>query len=89
MVLALMRMEVFRYLMVADLVRSSLHVDIRKKSILLLGKGQTQGLHDTTLAAKKEYAINLREKHKKTCPSLNSYLLTVMNYTNSNQKILK
>ena len=65
MVLALMRMEVFHYLMVADLVRSSLHVDIRKKYILLLGKGPTQGLHDTTLAAKKEYAIILESNIRK------------------------
>ena len=70
MLLALMRMEIFRYLMVAGLVSSSLHVDIRKKYILLLGKDPAQGLDDTTLAAKKEYAINFREKHKKICLSL-------------------
>ena len=64
-----MRMEI-RYLMVAGLVSSSLHVDIRKKYILLLGKGPAQRLDDTTLAAKKEYAINFREQHKKICLSL-------------------
>ena len=72
------------------LVSSSVHVNIRKKHILLLGKGPTQGLNDTTLAAKKEniyiYAIDFREPHKKICLSLhynsaNRYLLTVMNYT--------
>ena len=70
MVLALMRMEIFLYLMVAGLVSSSLHVDIRKKYILLLSKGPTQRLDDTTLAVKKEYAIHFREQHKKNCLSL-------------------
>ena len=84
----------FRFLMVVALVSSSLHVNIRKNHILLLGKGPTQGLNNTTLAAKKEYAINFREQHNKICLSLhynsaNRYLLTVMNYKNSKQKILK
>ena len=70
MALALMRLKVFRYLMAVSLVSSSLHVDIREKYILLLGKGPTQRLDDSTLAAKKEYAVNLREQHKKICLSL-------------------
>ena len=81
MLLALMRMEIFRYLMVAGLVSSSLHVDIRKKYILLLGKGPAQRLDDTTLAAKKEYAINFREQHKKICLSLH--------YNNANRWIIQ
>ena len=32
---------------------SSVHVDNLKKDILILGKGPTQGLDDTTLASKK------------------------------------
>ena len=80
MLLALIRMEIFRYLMVAGLVSSSLHVDIRKKYILLLGKGPTQRLDDTTQAAKKEYAINFRKQHKKICLSLH--------YNNVNSQLL-
>ena len=80
MVLALMRMEIFRYLMVASLVSSSLHVDIRKKYILLLGKGSSQRLDDTTLATKKEYAIHFREQHKKNCLSLH--------YNSANNQLL-
>ena len=80
MVLALMRMDVFRYLMVADLVRSSLHVDIRKKYIFyFLVKAQRKGYMILNWLQKKEYAIHFREQHKKICLSLNSYLLTVMN----------
>ena len=66
--------------MVAGLVSSSLHVDIRKKYILFLGKGPTQRLDDTTLAAKKEYAIHFREQHKKNCLSLH--------YNNANSQLL-
>ena len=58
---------------------SSGHVDNRNKYILILVKGPTQGLDDTTLAVEKEYAINFSEQQKKFCLSLhyngaNSYL---------------
>ena len=50
----------------------------RKKGILILGKGPTQGL-DHTLTAGKMYSINFTENNKKFCLSLhcngtNSYL---------------
>ena len=35
-------------------MRSSAHVDNKKKYILILGKGPTQGLDGTTLAAEKK-----------------------------------
>ena len=35
---------------------SSAHIDNRKKDILNIGKGLTQGLDNTTLTAEKEYA---------------------------------
>ena len=44
---------------------SSVHEDNRKKEILILGKGPTQGLDDTTLTAEKEYAINFSGQYKK------------------------
>ena len=57
---------------------SSTKIDNRKKDILILGKGPTQGL-EHTLSAEKMYSINFTEKNKKFCLSLhynkeNSYL---------------
>ena len=57
---------------------STAHIDNNKKDILVLGKGQTQGL-DHTLTAEKMYSINATVTRKKFCLSLhyngaNSYL---------------
>ena len=57
---------------------SSLHTDNKKKDILILGKGSTQGLRHT-LAAEKLYSISFTKKNTKFCLSLifsraNSYL---------------
>ena len=49
----------------------SVHVD-NKKDILILFKGPTQGLDNTTLALDKIYPINMSEQHKKFCLSLGS-----------------
>ena len=56
----------------------SAHIDNKKKDILVLGKGPTQGL-EQTLTAKKMYAINFTVTKKKFCSRLhyngaNSYL---------------
>ena len=56
---------------------SSIHVDIKKKDILILGKGPTQVLDDTTLTAEKKYAINFTVVRKKFC------LILHFNGTNS------
>ena len=58
---------------------SSVHVDNKKKDILILGEDPRQGLDGTTLAAEKKYSINFTENNKKFCLSLhnngaNSYL---------------
>ena len=58
---------------------SSVHVDNKKKDILILGEDPTQGLDGTTLTAEKKYSINFTENHKKFYLSLhynglNSYL---------------
>ena len=37
---------------------SSVHIDNKKKHILILGKGPTQGLDDTALTAKAQYSIS-------------------------------
>ena len=57
---------------------SSVHVDNKKKDILILGKGPTQGL-EHTLTAEKMYSITFTVTKKKFCLSLhyngvNSYL---------------
>ena len=54
------------------------HIDNKKKDILVLGKGPTQGL-EHTLTAEKMYSINFTVTKKKFCLSLhyngaNSYL---------------
>ena len=56
----------------------SLHLDNKKKDILILGKVPTQGL-EHTLTAEKFYSINFPKKNTKFCLSLhyngvNSYL---------------
>ena len=43
---------------------SSVHVDNKKKDILILGKGTTQGL-EYTLSAEKMYSINFTVTKKK------------------------
>ena len=48
----------------------SVHIDNKKKDILILGKGSKHGLGDTTLNAEKEYWINFTEQKKKNCLSL-------------------
>ena len=57
---------------------SSTKIDNRKKDILILGKGPTQGL-ESTLSAEKMYSINFTKKNTKFCLNLhynrgNSYL---------------
>ena len=42
---------------------SSIHIDNKKKEILILGRGPTQGLK-STLTAEKMYSINFTEKNK-------------------------
>ena len=58
---------------------SSSHIDNKKKDTLILGKGPTQGLEHTTLAAERLYSINCTKQNTKFCLSLhyngaNSYL---------------
>ena len=73
---------------------SSIHVDYKKKDILVLGRGATQGLQ-STLTAEKMYSINFTVTKKKFCLSLhyngaNSFvsLLMAQKCINLKQKIL-
>ena len=49
---------------------SLVHVDNKKKEILILDKGPADSLDDTTLTAEKEYSINFTKQQKKFCLSL-------------------
>ena len=60
-------------------MNSSLHIDNKRKDILILGKGTTQGLGEHSLTAEKMYSINFSKGYTKFCLSLhhneaNSYL---------------
>ena len=59
-------------------IYTSIHIDNKKKDILVLGRGPIQGL-ESTLTAAKMYSINFTVTEKKICLSLhcnggNSYL---------------
>ena len=49
---------------------SFLHVNNETKNILVLGKGFTQGLDDTTVYAEKLYSINFTKTNTKFCLNL-------------------
>ena len=60
-------------------MNSSSHIDNKKKDILILGRGPTQGLGEHSLTAEKIYSINFTQTKKKFCLRLhyngaNSYL---------------
>ena len=58
---------------------SSAHVDNKKKDILILGKGPTQGL-EHTLTAEKTYSMNFSATKKKFCitmEQIGTFLLMV------------
>ena len=44
---------------------SSVHNDSKKKDILILGEGTTQGLDDTTLTTEVKYPINFTQSVKR------------------------
>lgn len=56
-----------------------------KKDILVLGKGTTEILDNTTFTAEKEYSIICTEQQKKFCKVcfiIEIYLLITLNYIN-------
>ena len=73
-----------------------MHIDNKKKDILILGIGPTQGLDETTLTAEAQYSIIFSRSNRNFCLSLhcngsNSVLFinATKTYINSKQKILK
>ena len=60
-------------------MNSSIHIDNKRKYILIVRKGPTQGLGENSLTAEKIYSINFTLTKKNFCLSLrhngeNSYL---------------
>ena len=51
-------------------ISSSMHANNKNKDILILGKGQAQGLDNTTITAQAEYPINSSRLQRKFCLSL-------------------
>ena len=49
---------------------SSVHVDNKRKDILILEKGPTQGLGEPLLSAEKMYSINFIKVNTKFCLNL-------------------
>ena len=47
-----------------------MHIDNKKKDILVLGFGPTQGLDDTSLTEEAQYSINFSGPNRKCCLSL-------------------
>ena len=74
-------------------MRFSVHVDNKKKDILILGEGPTQGLGGTTLTAEKMYSVNFILTGKNfayiTMEQIVIYLLMVQKLLNLKQKVLK
>ena len=48
---------------------SAVHSDSKRKDILILGEGPTQGLDDTPLSAEGKYSINFSRSQRKFCLS--------------------
>ena len=70
---------------------TSIHIDNKKKDILVFGRGPTQRL-ESTLTAEKMYSINFTVTKKKFCLSLHyngGYLLMVQKFLNLKQNILQ
>ena len=78
-------------------MNSSVHVDYKRKDILILGEGPTQGLDDTTLTTEAKYTIILHNQEKDLhynevytiMEATVSYLLMLQKYINSKQKTQK
>ena len=58
-----------------------MHLDNKKKDILVLGKGPTQGSDDTTITAEVEYSINFSR--------LNKHFFLSLHFNGSNSFLCK
>ena len=73
----------------------SVHIDNKNKNILILGKGPTQGLYNTTLTREADDSINLSGSQKRfvytfiITEAKVFYSLIPQKYISSKQKTLK
>ena len=51
-------------------MNSSVHIDDKKRDILILGKDPTQGVDDTTFTAEAQYSVNFSRSNRKNCLSM-------------------
>ena len=67
-------------------IRLSSHTDNKKKDILILGKGPTQGL-EHALTAERSYSINFTKNNNKFCLSLHYNGENIYLFVNSTEII--
>ena len=66
---------------------SSVHVDNKKKDILIFGKGPTQGLGKHSLTAEKMYSVNFTVTRKKFCLSFHYNGVNIYLFVNGTEII--
>ena len=64
-----------------------MYIANNKKYILILGKGSTQGLNDTTLTAKAQYSINFSRSNRKFRVSLHYNGSNIFSFVNAKEDI--
>ena len=72
---------------------SSVHIDNKKKDILILGKGPTHGLYDTKITAEAQYLINFSRLLEKYNENMEKVKISIKEQFDSepvyNEKYLK
>ena len=72
---------------------SSVHIDNKKKDILILGKGPTHGLYDTKITAEAPYLINFSRLLEKYNENMEKVKISIKEQFDSepvyNEKYLK
>ena len=66
---------------------SSVHMDNKKKDILILDIGPTQRLDDTTLSAEVQYSINFSRSNTKFCLNLHYIGNNIFLFVNATKNI--
>ena len=68
-------------------MNSPVHIDNKKKDILIRNKGPTDSLCDTNLIAGKEYSINFTEQQKKFCLGLHYNRVSIYIFNSNSVEI--
>ena len=81
-------------IIIGDDVSSTVHIDNKGIDTLILGKGPTQGLVDTTWTVEAKYPINFTQSNRRfevytIMEATVSYLLMLQKYINLRQNIQK